>query len=104
MKITPEQRATLEDYFRSLGLKRIDRQKLFRYIRNGGNPEHPLIILGEPTTGKSVLTRILQHFDVHVLSPHELESVTLTRKLKLDDEGARYIRGILCKLRIEELC
>lgn len=104
MKLTPEQRAALEDYFRNLGMKRIDRQRLFRYIRDGGNPEHPLIILGEPTTGKSVLMRILRRFGVNVFSPHELESVTLTRKLNLDDEGARYIRGILCRLGIEELC
>lgn len=102
MKITPEQRATLEDYFRSLGLKRIDRQKLFRYIRNGGNPEHPpLIILGEPTPGKSALMLILRRFGVNAFSPYELESVTLTRKINLDDEGNRYIRGILCKLGME---
>lgn len=102
MKLTPEQRTTLEDYFRNLGIERLDRQKLFYYIRSGGKPEHPLIILGEPTPGKSALMLILRRFGVNVFSTHELESVTLTRKFNLDDEGARYIRGILCKLGMEE--
>lgn len=101
MKLTPEQRATLEDFFRNLGIERIDRQKLFYYIRSGGKPEHPLIILGEPTPGKSALMLILRRFGVNVFSQHELESVTLTRKLNLDDEGVRYIRGILCELGME---
>lgn len=101
MKLTPEQRATLEDYFRNLGIERLDRQKLFYYIRSGGKPEHPLIILGEPTPEKSALMLILRRIGVNVFSTHELESVTLTRKLNLDDEVARYIRGILCELGIE---
>ena len=101
MKLTPEQRATLEDFFRNLGIERIDRQKLFYYIRSGGKPEYPLIILGEPTPEKSALILILRRFGVKVFSTHELESVTLTRKINLDDEGARYIRGILCKLGME---
>lgn len=101
MKLTPEQRATLEDYFRNLGIERIDRQKLFYYIRSGGKPEHPLIILGEPTPEKSALILILRRFGVNVFSTHELEYVTLTRKFNLDDEGARYIRGILCKLGMD---
>lgn len=101
MKLTPEQRATLEDYFRNLGIERIDRQKLFYYIRSGGKPEHPLIILGEPTPGKSALMLILRRFGVNAFSTYELESVTLTRKINLDDEGDRYIRGILCKLGME---
>lgn len=101
MKLTPEQRATLEDYFRNLGIERLDRQKLFYYIRSGGKPEHPLIILGEPTPGKSALMLILRRFGVNAFSTYELESVTLTRKINLDDEGDRYIRGILCKLGME---
>lgn len=101
MKLTPEQRATLEDYFRNLGIERIDRQKLFYYIRSGGKPEHPLIILGEPTPGKSALMLILRRFGVNAFSTYELESVMLTRKINLDDEGDRYIRGILCKLGME---
>lgn len=101
MKLTPEQRATLEDYFRNLGIERIDRQKLFYYIRSGGKPEHPLIILGEPTPGKSALMLILRRFGVNAFSTYEMESVTLTRKINLDDEGDRYIRGILCKLGME---
>lgn len=101
MKLTPEQRSTLEDCFRNLGIERIDRQKLFYYIRSGGKPEHPLIILGEQTPEKSALILILRRFGVNVFSTHELESVTLTRKFNLDDEGARYIRGILCKLGME---
>lgn len=101
MKLTPEQRATLEDYFRNLGIERIDRQRLFYYIRSGGKPEHPLIILGEPTPGKSALMLILRRFGVNAFSTYELESVTLTRKINLDDEGDRYIRGILCKLGME---
>ena len=101
MKLTPEQRATLEDYFRNLGIDRIDRQKLFYYIRSGGKPEHPLIILCEPTPEKHALILILRRFGVNVFSTHELESVTLTRKINLDDEGKRYIRGILCKLGME---
>lgn len=101
MKLTPEQRATLEDFFRNLGIERIDRQKLFYYIRSGGKPEHPLIILGEPTPGKSALMLILRRFGVNAFSTYELESVTLTRKINLDDEGDRYIRGILCKLGME---
>lgn len=101
MKLTPEQRATLEDFFRNLGIERIDRQKLFYIIRSGGKPEHPLIILGEPTPGKSALMLILRRFGVNAFSTYELESVTLTRKINLDDEGDRYIRGILCKLGME---
>ena len=101
MKLTHEQRATLEDYFRNLGIERIDRQKLFYYIRSGGKPEHPLIILGEPTPEKSALILILRRFGVNVFSTHELESVTITRKINLDGEGKRYIRGILCKLGME---
>ena len=101
MKLTPEQRATLEDYFRNLGIKRIDRQRLFYYIRSGGKTEHPLIILCEPTPEKSALILILRRFGVNVFSKYELESVTLTRKINLDDEGKRYIRGILCKLGME---
>lgn len=101
MKLTHEQRATLEDYFRNLGIKRIDRQRLFYYIRSGGKTEYPLIILGEPTPEKSALILILRRFGVNVFSKYELESVTLTRKINLDDEGKRYIRGILSKLGIE---
>lgn len=101
MKLTPEQRATLEDYFRNLGIERIDRQRLFYYIRSGGKPERPLIILGEPTPEKSALILILRSFGVNVFSTHELEYVTTTRKINLDDEGKRYIRGILCKLGME---
>lgn len=101
MKLTPEQRATLEDYFQNLGIERIDRQKLFYYIRSGGKTEYPLIIPGEPTPEKSALILILRRFGVNVFTTYELEYVTLTRKINLDDEGKRYIRGILCKLGMD---
>lgn len=64
MKLTKEQRETLEEYFGKLGLNRDEKAELFWFIRHGGNPDVPLMILGEPTTGKSTLTAILRHFGV----------------------------------------
>lgn len=104
MKLTSEQRAALKDYFTRLGLKRPERDELFRYIRFGGTMDLPLMILGDPTTGKSTLKAILRHFGVCVYSPHESPSVTLKKRLSLDEEDSRYMRDILERLGIREKC
>lgn len=100
MKITKEQRAVLEEYFKNIGLNRVDRALLFRYIRYGGSKDQPLIILGAPTTGKSALKMILEALGVHVHSPHECSCVTLKKPLVLNEENAHYIRDIVDKLGI----
>lgn len=100
MKLSKEKREVLEGYFKSLGLNRNDRALLFRYVRYGGNPDRPLIIVGDPVTGKSMLTNILRNLGVCVYSLHETDFVTLKKRLALTEDDARYIQEICDKLEI----
>lgn len=100
MKLSKDQREVLEAYFKNLGLNRVNRSLLFACIRYGGNPNVPLMILGDPTTGKSALTTILRNLGVCVYTPHECPSVTLKKRLEINEDGARYIQEIFDKLEI----
>ena len=102
MKLTKEQRETLKEYFGRLGLNRHEKAELFWFIRHGCNPNVPLMILGEPTTGKTMLTAILRHFGVCVYSPHESPMITLKKRLTLSEEECQYMRETLVRLGIRE--